>query len=349
MLFSPRLIATTNANEKIVLNEGGLIAQSISIIPRAQSSFRRYRLKGTGKAALRAIEIQAKHEARLGHDMFIVRKDSDHQYVSVWGYSSQHASSLRRLPESLCRKSIANGVRLVKCMSGIEGQAWHDNQLVASRWWHDQHSAANWESFLRAVPIELDPSDMVMPKVESPDFRKDIPAFSMDLDNFEDVFTPTRVGTFVLCVALFFVSQFAVQNFQLKNKLSHIETQKENISIEANQILAKRRRAIANARKLQTHHAVEPKYNLIGAISAVAGTLKGQEVVIRDIRLRDGDVEFKFTGTVLLRAADIVTELEKTPSLTAVNISGSKNSLSIKAKLASPTDNIAQSPRGADQ
>jgi hypothetical protein len=350
MLFTPRLIATTKADGKTVLNEGGLFGQPISIVPRAYSSFRRYRLRGTGKAAVKAVEVQAKHEARLGHDMFIVRKETNNEYASVWGFNSQYVSGLRRLPESLCRKSMTNGVRLVKCISGIEGQVWHESQLVASRWWHDQPSSENWDSFLRAAPIELKPSDMAKPKVVTPEFRRDLSPFSMDLDNLEQVLNPVRIGTFVFCISLFFVSQFTIQNYRFRSHLFQIENQKANISKEANQILSKRRRAIANAKKLQKFETLEPKYSLIGALAAVATTFKGQDVVLRDVRLRNGEVEFKLTGSALLRASDMVTELEKTASLSAVNVTGNRNNILIKAQLASLTSHsLSQSSRGEDQ
>jgi len=45
---------------------------------------------------------------------------------------------------------MANGVRLLRCLEGFEGQAWHDGWLQSSRWWPQLPSEQEWRLFMHA-------------------------------------------------------------------------------------------------------------------------------------------------------------------------------------------------------
>ena len=60
------------------------------------------------------------------------------------------------VPESLLRGPGADGVRLVRCAEGVEGQVWREGWLCASRWWSEQPDAEEWQLFLHASACEPD-------------------------------------------------------------------------------------------------------------------------------------------------------------------------------------------------
>jgi|WetSurMetagenome_2_1015567.scaffolds.fasta_scaffold05640_2 hypothetical protein len=75
----------------------------------------------------------------------------------VWDFSiietaqiDQNLKNPYALPETLLRPKLENGVQLLKCLDGVEGQIWKDNILIASRWWAEIPDIKIWQNFLRA-------------------------------------------------------------------------------------------------------------------------------------------------------------------------------------------------------
>ncbi|MEY3220941.1 MAG: hypothetical protein RIT27_2298 [Pseudomonadota bacterium] len=75
----------------------------------------------------------------------------------VWDSSKIETAQLEQnlknaysIPETLFRSTLENGVQLLKCFDGIEGQIWRDNILIASRWWTQLPEIKEWQTFLRA-------------------------------------------------------------------------------------------------------------------------------------------------------------------------------------------------------
>jgi len=52
-------------------------------------------------------------------------------------------------PEPLMHAAQADGMHLVRCVEGFDGQAWQGGVLRASRWWAQPPSDAEWQSFVR--------------------------------------------------------------------------------------------------------------------------------------------------------------------------------------------------------
>jgi len=60
----------------------------------------------------------------------------------------KHAVSL---PEAVLRvRPDQDGVRLLQCLTGVEGQVWQQGVLIASRWWLNVPNLLEWNNFLRA-------------------------------------------------------------------------------------------------------------------------------------------------------------------------------------------------------
>jgi len=89
-------------------------------------------------------------------DSFSVWKQNVAQ-TWVWDSSKIETAQLEQniknpyvMPETLLRPTLENGVQLLKCLDGIEGQIWRDNILIASRWWAQLPEIKEWQTFLRA-------------------------------------------------------------------------------------------------------------------------------------------------------------------------------------------------------
>jgi len=87
-------------------------------------------------------------------------------FIDLWLWDAQAVSDaaatvgvdLRRLsvlPETAMQPR-GEGVRVVECLDGVEGQCWDDGGLVASRWWPTLPDSRNWVLFQRGAAVGPD-------------------------------------------------------------------------------------------------------------------------------------------------------------------------------------------------
>lgn len=69
----------------------------------------------------------------------------------------------RLVPETLLREAGSEGVRLVRCSEGVEGQIWRAGALTASRWWAGLPDQAEWQLFLHAGAATPEESARALP------------------------------------------------------------------------------------------------------------------------------------------------------------------------------------------
>lgn len=71
------------------------------------------------------------------------------------------------LPETLLHSPIQNGVRLMHCSEGFEGQVWQQGALAHSRWWPHTPSAEDWLMFQRDASIAPETQQHQTPAAQS--------------------------------------------------------------------------------------------------------------------------------------------------------------------------------------
>lgn len=96
--------------------------------------------------------------------------------ASIWYWSRARVAGLaanevgrrkRFSAEALYLGAIADhGTDLLQLVEGVEARAWKSGQLLASRWWPDVPTPAQWRDFLRGAGIT--PSDTIRVPVPTP-------------------------------------------------------------------------------------------------------------------------------------------------------------------------------------
>ena len=89
-------------------------------------------------------------------------------------------------PEGLLHAAGTDGLRLVRCIEGVEGQCWAAGHLRASRWWRDEPSDTDWQAFCRAVQQP----DVALPAAEELPWQRPVRPIS----GLEDLGQPARPG-----------------------------------------------------------------------------------------------------------------------------------------------------------
>lgn len=77
----------------------------------------------------------------------------------------------RLWPETLCHAPLADGLHLVQCIEGFEGQSWQGGVLLSSRWWAAAPDRGEWAAFARLSRASAGQSTKP-PAVASPDWQR---------------------------------------------------------------------------------------------------------------------------------------------------------------------------------
>jgi len=297
MLFMPQLITFDNAGQTVSLTKPALISQKICIVPRSRCVFKRLRLKGKGKPAKLALEIQVQKDVDFDDVRTHVEDEKQNEFVSIWAFPSLFGYVGRYLPESLALMPMEDGVRLVDCLEGVEGQIWESGALKTSRWWPVPPNARAWSLFLQSSNIESDDGGVPQP-VPVP-YRQNLAFF----------------GVVAACAFLFLGGRF----INYTTSLNRLETQVAQTSDSAQTVLAQRREALANIETPLKLYDVGDQGVLLTTLYGLSESLSEEGLVLSSFNVTSDELEAVLGGETDLSGPEIVTRLEAIPTLSDVN------------------------------
>jgi hypothetical protein len=173
-LFHTRQYRQTGSGITVVGPRYGLGARQW-VLPRAFCLFRMIRVDTIPQGDLRnAIDLQIMEWSPYVETGQYVVQVGKRVLVWIWDQKKhvleaekQGAVTVPVIPETLLRPpETADGVCLVACLIGCEGQIWEDGAISASHWWAEPPSAEQWFQFLLRndeSPADLPP---VRPETE---------------------------------------------------------------------------------------------------------------------------------------------------------------------------------------
>ncbi len=149
------------------------------VVSRALCGFRVFRLPGTSRTDLKGFAAIKAREwapyAEVGYHAHLTR---DAALIWVWDAgrvrdamlaSGVKPGRVAALPEVALQARASDGLHLVTCLEGVEGQLWLRGELQASRWWPEMPALEQWLEFRRASGLASDGTDS--PPAESPPWR----------------------------------------------------------------------------------------------------------------------------------------------------------------------------------
>lgn len=338
MLFTPYLFKLSNSHKKEYIGSRSLLGQSVCVIPRSDCSFRRIKIPQYSNKTKQALRLRVERESNQQEDSFTILVDNDRRHASVWGYKKPANITGRCLPESLARKPLKDGARLVKSIQGYEAQLWRNGAVVSSRWWRDKPSPQAWQTFLIGAQGEVEISDTSVPAITDIPYRTDLPIFEFEKEQLLTNLSPLRSGLILAALTAF--AFMYISGKILHNSLSLQSTKSEiaNISDSTALILSQKRRALSNLRTIQGYEEIGHPASLFYALVDINEVLGGNELLIERLSLISGELEI-----VLLPAGEeppqfsvptIVADLESRPSLSRVNISfGANDRIILKTRV----------------
>ncbi len=148
------------------------------MLPRSRCRLRWFRLQGIPTAErLSALRLQV--EAWRPFDRTAARLviQGEQGLAVAWDEAALHQDALaaglppercQLLHETFIQATGGDGLRLLRGVEGYEAQQWQDGQLLASRWWPQALSEADWREFVRASGAGRDGLAVSLPEPQTP-------------------------------------------------------------------------------------------------------------------------------------------------------------------------------------
>lgn len=224
------------------------------------------------------------------------------------------------VPETFLRTPAGDGVRLVPCIDGFEGQVWSGGLLLATRWWAQPPTAAEWSAFIRVARREPLRADLGRPTPSDAPFQ-DAP-WAMRRDLLEDarslLDTPhyrAAAAALALAVPVFLGAKWAgvaAASAELQLELNRLLTASEPVR-------AQRDATLANLDRVDRLIALEPFPAQFDALAQAFALLDGLGVKIIDWTYDTGVIEMSIQGEADLDATRFIELFERDPLFTEVS------------------------------
>jgi len=358
MLFTPHLLLV-NEQKASTIRKPALFGQAVYVIPRGDCSFRRVRLSGSGREAKAAALMRARSEALPGEDgsnLVIDAAPSETPsgagalMAGLWNFPTSPNYKGRYLPETLAQQPHSDGARIVRGVSGFEGQIWAASDLVASRWWNRAPTDRDWDGFIRAAQEALGALNMPRPAPTQVPWRDDLPIFDIDRERLSQIFSPRNLGTALaaglLCGGFYVSGQYLRESLVLRS----VESKTAELRSDTQQIQSERRRALTNMGLVKRYRGLGDNGTILAGLAGVANVLGQIDLGIERATYREGALELLLKGDTDISVPDVVTLLEAEPTLSNVSLAlEAGDAIILNATLRAPQRPAPSSNTQAEQ
>jgi hypothetical protein len=307
--------------------------------------FRVFALPGTSRTDLKGFAAIKAREwapyAEVGYHAHLTR---DAARIWVWDAGRVRDAMLAAgvrpgrvaaLPEAALQARASDGLHLVTCLEGVEGQSWSHGELQASRWWPETPSLEQWLEFRRASGLAVD-ALTASPPAESPPWR------SRPWTNSgggSGIGMERRAREVFVAGAGLLLAGYGYLSGSLAHdamSMSAVENRLRAAEQRSAPTIAERSRALANREFLDNFAKLNPYPSQFALFAQVAEKLPPNGSRITAWTYQDGDLQF----TILSPATPDVLFYVKTYSSVegftevAADRADSERGLRIKLRLA---------------
>lgn len=294
------------------------------MLSRALCRFASFDLKGVAPQDRgRALDLQVRHWSPFERIATYVLWQGERALVWAWNAEAvETAMALegvrpdraRVVPETLLRARPEQGVQLVNCLEGYEGQAWRDGELVASRWWGEIPSTVQWLNFQKDAAVAPEQQSVQVPEpvnapLESTAWGKSQSLDASGMEGFRrERFIVATVG-FALLTATFW---YGAQVFKLRAATAQRLAELRELDRRAEPLLAARAEALeALSRVRALQEAMEHHPDQAALMAKVAELLPRDGTHVRLWEYVDGKLKIEIAAPAALVSSDWIKRFEE--------------------------------------
>ena len=233
------------------------------------------------------------------------------------------SKSQQKIPETLLRAPAQTGLRLQKCLDGVEGQYWQDTQLVASRWWPQRPDQHAWLAFQRDCGITPEEQENASNLQDMPLLAKPWAKITTLAGSTDDmpVAEISLYGTLLLALGLVTVF-LGLQHHQINRAIAERGSELAAIKSKAASVFAARETALSALARVKSIDVIEPYPQPLVLMEAVAEMLpKEGGVYVREWDMTENRLKISVSSPdANIAGANYVQAIEKTGRFADIQI-----------------------------
>jgi hypothetical protein len=240
------------------------------------------------------------------------------------------------LPETALAEPGSEGARLVASLDGVEGQAWRDGHLVASRWWPAPPAPEEWRRFQRAAALAPSAQSETPPAPEPPRFLDaPWPRTRRRWLALVEGAGPARLAFALLVVLALPLAYEGAALVRLTLAARAAEASLADLRRKADPVTQARLRAEAAMDCVRQLLQLDPYPDQLTLLARVGGQLPPNGTALGDWSFQNGELRFTLTHQVPLDSSHYVRLFEALQIFERVRAEpqGDGRTLAIQARL----------------
>jgi hypothetical protein len=311
------------------------------LVSRSLCAFRLFQLANVGRNELKdAAALKAREWAPYEDPGYHLHLTGEAARIWVWDAArvrgAMQAIGVRPgriavLPETAIQARHEDGLHLVECLEGVEGQFWAEGELKASRWWPNAPSPEQWLEFVRATGVVVHTLPEV-PPLEEPVWR------SRAWTNSGTGLELERRGREVaLAGGALMLAAYAYLGGSLvrdARSFAEIDNRLGEAQRRAAPVIADREQALANLDYLSGFAKLDPYPSQLTVLARVAENLPSNGSQLAAWSYQAGDLQFTvFSPASSLDILFYVKTYSSVPGFTDVAAERAEGPRSLRVKL----------------
>ena len=311
------------------------------VVSRSLCGFRLFRLANVGRNELRdAAALKAREWAPYAETGYHLHLTGDGARIWVWDAARVRGAMqamgvspgrITVLPETALQVRREDGLYLVGCLEGVEGQFWAEGELRASRWWVEAPLPEQWLEFVRATGVVVHALPDV-PPFEQPVWRSR--AWTNSGAGLE---LERRGREAALAGAALVLGAYAYLGGSLARdarSLAEIDNRLAEAQHRAAPVIADREGALANLDYLAGFAKLDPYPPQLSVLARVAENLPSNGAQLAAWSYQTGDLQFTvFSPASSLDILFYVKTYSSVPGFTDVAAERAEGPRSLRVKL----------------
>jgi len=247
----------------------------------------------------------------------------DQEDAQVWGWDAERVEAAilanklapkntSIVPETLLHQRQEQGVYLVSCMDGVEGQVWMNRSLIGSRWWPKPPGTDEWLNFQRDAgnpperQINKVPAARPLNLEEAP-WGKSVERGGASIygEKVEAWLVPF-IALCLFAITMWYGSQWI--KLQAANKTRGTEL--ETLNLQAAPIVTARSQALESLGRIKGLLALDPYPNQLVLLSKLAEVLPKDGPYLKEWEFLNGKLKVLIASPNKLATSDYIKLLQ---------------------------------------
>lgn len=219
----------------------------------------------------------------------------------------------RVIPETLLLPPQEDGVSLLRCIEGWEGQAWREGELVQSRWWPDRPDTDAWLNFQRGASLPVEKQQAMPPEKGGDTAWLSRPwARLIDIDALRGHGRLTEhllVGT--LALALLVPSARLLRSWQdTESAWAQADNRHDQLQQTVGPILAARKEAIATLGAIEAIAEHVDRPSALALLAHVSGLIPTDGSYVRELEWQGEELRLVLVTPATTSRSTIIRAFE---------------------------------------